>query len=98
MKRWVIFMPVAALAALAAVLGLRMGQVPSETEIINRYAAAYLDMTPAGASPTDCAATTHSDPAVRMVITCVHPNGVATTFYTGPRGEPLPDPQQGPAA
>lgn len=93
-----VFIPVAALAVFAGVLGLRMGQVPSETEIINRYAAAYLDMSPAGASLTDCAATTHPDPGVRMVITCVHPNGVATTFYAGPRGEPLPDPHQGPAA
>jgi len=93
MKRAYFFLPLAALVALAAYLGLQYGQVPDETEIINRYAAAYLQTAPAGASLTDCAATTHPDPAVRMVINCVHPFGLTTTFFVGPRGETLPAPQ-----
>ncbi|PXW67712.1 hypothetical protein C7964_10561 [Loktanella sp. PT4BL] len=93
MRRAYFFLPLAALVALAAYLGLQYGQVPSETEIINRYAATYLAAAPTGASPTDCAATTHPDPAIRMVINCVHPFGLTTTFYVGPRGESLPAPQ-----
>ncbi|WP_342071399.1 hypothetical protein [Yoonia algicola] len=93
MKRAYFFLPLAALVALAAYLGLQYGQVPDETEIINRYAAAYVQTAPAGASLTDCAATTHPDPAVRMVINCVHPFGLTTTFFVGPRGETLPAPQ-----
>ena len=52
-RGWLIFSPVAALAAFAAVLGLRAGQIPTETEIINGYAAAYLNMAGPGAQPTE---------------------------------------------
>lgn len=93
MKVAYFFLPVAALVAYAAYLGLQAGQLPSETEIINRYAAAYLATAPEGASPTDCAATTHPDDRVRMVINCAHPSGLTTTYFVGPRGEALPEPQ-----
>ena len=92
MKR-LFFLPLAALIALVAYLGFQRGQIPSEIEIINRYAAAYLEAAPNGADPTDCAATPHPDPVIRMVITCAHPLGVTTTYYAGPRGEALPQPQ-----
>lgn len=97
MKRGYFFLPVAMLVAFAGYLGIQIGQVPSETEIINRYAAAYLVTAPDGASLTDCAATTHPDEAVRMVINCAHPSGLTTTYFVGPRGEALPEPQ-GPTA
>ncbi|WP_108815836.1 hypothetical protein [Loktanella sp. Alg231-35] len=92
MRRVYIFLPLAALIAFAAYLGWQRGQPPSDTEIINRYAAAYLEIAPTGASPTDCAATPHPDDAIRMVINCVHPFGLTTTYFTGPRGEALPQP------
>ncbi len=95
--RWVYFLPVACLAAYAAYLGWQRGQLPSETEIINRYAAAYLATAPAGANLTDCAATTHPDPDVRMVVSCAHRSGLVTTYFVGPRGEALPQPE-GPSA
>ncbi|SIT80856.1 hypothetical protein SAMN05421665_1174 [Yoonia rosea] len=97
MRRAYFFLPLAALVALAAYLGLQYGQVPSETEIINRYAAAYLASAPDGAKPTDCAATPHPHDSIRMVITCSHPSGLITTYFVGPRGEALPEPQ-GPSA
>ena len=97
MRRAVYFLPIAGLTAFVGYLGFQHGQVPSETEIINRYAAAYLLTAPTGAMPTDCAATTHPDTAVRMVINCVHPSGVTTTYFVGPRGDALPQPQ-GPSA
>ena len=96
MKR-LFFLPLAALIGLVAYLGFERGQIPSETEIINRYAAAYLETAPTGAGPTDCAATPHPDAAIRMVITCTHPLGLTTTYFAGPRGEALPQPP-GPAA
>ena len=97
MTRRYLFLPLAALVIFAAYLGLQYGRLPSETEIINRYAAAYLTTAPDGAQPPDCSATTHPSEAIRMVITCVHPAGLITTYYVGPRGEALPEPQ-GPSA
>lgn len=97
MMRWLYFLPVAGLVAYAGYLGWLRGQLPSETEIINRYAAAYLEMAPDGAQPTDCAAAVHPSEAIRMVITCAHETGLTTTYYVGPRGEALPEPQ-GPSA
>ncbi|MFQ1700527.1 hypothetical protein ACJ5NV_08025 [Loktanella agnita] len=97
MTRRILFLPLAALVVFAAYLGLQYGQVPSETEIINRYAAAYLASAPDGAQPTDCAATPHPQESIRMVITCNHPSGLITTYFVGPRGEALPEPQ-GPSA
>lgn len=93
MKRWIFFVPFAGLVVVAGIVGYRLGQVPSETEIITRYAATYVSMAGEGAALTDCAATTHPDPAIRMVINCANPNGLTTTFYVGPRGEALPEPQ-----
>ncbi len=92
-----IFLPFAALVALALYLGLRAGIVPTETEIINRYAAAYMSTAPEGAALTDCAAAPHPDDAIRMVISCSHESGLTTTYFVGPRGESLPEPQ-GPSA
>ena len=93
MKRVYLFLPIAVLVAFAGYLGLQTGQVPSDTDIINRYAAAYQESAPNGAKLTDCAATPHPDAAIRMVIVCAHPFGVTTTYYVGPRGEALPEPQ-----
>ncbi|WP_322892736.1 MULTISPECIES: hypothetical protein [unclassified Yoonia] len=90
------FIPFAGLVVVAGIIGYRMGQMPSETEIIARYAATYVAMAGDGAALTDCVATTHPDPAVRLVINCAHPDGLTTTFYAGPRGEAMPQPQ-GPA-
>lgn len=97
MKRWMYFIPVATLVVFAGFLGLRNGDVPGETEIINRYAADYLSTAPEGAELTDCVATPHPDEAIRMVIICTHESGLITTYYVGPRGQALPEPQ-GPSA
>ena len=97
MKRAYFFLPLAGLIAFAGYLGLKSGQVPSETEIINRYAATYLETAPDGASLTDCAASPHPDPTIRMIIACTHHTGLITTYFVGPLGEALPEPQ-GPSA
>ena len=96
--RWtILLLPLLALTVFAAYVGWQRGQVPSETEIINSYAAAYIANAPAGAKPEDCAATPHPDESIRMVVNCVHPFGVTTTYFVGPRGEAMPAPQ-GPSA
>ncbi len=97
MAYWIYFIPVVGLVVFAAYLGLRAGDIPSETDIINRYAADYMSTAPDGADPTDCAATPHPDAAIRMVISCAHESGLTTTYFVGPRGEALPEPQ-GPSA
>ncbi len=93
MRGLYLFLPLAGLVGYAAYLGLQAGQVPSETEIINRYAAAYLATAPDGASLTDCAATTHPDESIRMVINCAHASGLTTTYFVGLRGQAMPEPQ-----
>ncbi len=97
MSKGFFFVPLAGLVVFTAYLGVRAGEVPSETDIINRYAAAYLLTAPDGAQPTDCAAAPHPEDSIRMVINCVHPSGLTTTYFVGPRGEALPQPQ-GPSA
>ena len=94
MNRTFIFLPLVGLTAFAGYLGFQRGQLPSETDIINRYVAAYLDSAPSGAAETDCAATPHPDEAVRMVINCLHPLGLTTTYFVGPRGAALPEPRE----
>ncbi|WP_342075241.1 hypothetical protein [Yoonia sp. SS1-5] len=99
MKRRMIFLPVIVLVAFAAYLGLRAGTVPTETEVINRYAATYVATAGDGAALTDCAATSHPDPIVRMVIHCAHQSGLTTTYFVGPRGESIdPSSLQEPSA
>jgi hypothetical protein len=93
MRPAIFFLPLAGLIAFVGYLGFQRGKVPSETEIINRYAAIYLQTAPNGGVLTDCAASPHPDPAVRMVINCSHWSGQTTTFFVGPRGAALPQPQ-----
>jgi hypothetical protein len=92
MRRWVVFMPLVGLVVFAGYLGLRAGDIPTETDIINRYAAVYLTAAPDGAAPTDCAAAPHPAPDIRMVINCAHSSGLTTTYYVGARGQSMPDP------
>lgn len=88
MKRWTLFLPVAALTVFAGYLGMRMGQPPSETAILERSAALYLSRAPEGASATDCAGRP-GEPPVRIVVTCVHPNGALFEIMVNARGQPV---------
>jgi len=86
----VFFLPLVGLVAFSGYMGLRLGQVPTDTEIINQYAERYLATAPTGAEVTDCAAVPHPSDAIRMIVHCVHESGVAATFFIGPRGRELP--------
>lgn len=41
----------------------------------------------------DDATTPHSDPAMRMVISCVHSSGEITAYHVSPPGQALPAPE-----
>lgn len=85
MRRWALFLPLAALVVLTGYLGLRLGQPLSETQIISRYAARYVAEAGAGAQVTDCAATPHPD--ARMIVVCHHADGATYSYVVGARGE-----------
>ena len=84
MNRQALFLPLAALVVLTGYLGLRLGQPPSETEIIARYAARYVAEAGPGAQVTDCAAAPH--PQARMVVVCHHSDGASYRYVVGARG------------
>ena len=87
MSHRVLFLPLGALCLLAAIVGWRMGSIPSETDLITAYAARYVSEAPAGAALTDCAATNHPQADVRMIVACHHPGGQRFTYLVGPRGQ-----------
>ncbi len=65
-----IWAPVAALVALAGVLGWLMGvrsTAPGETEVIERMAALYAEE---GGQPTDCAARPAASDGLWLVVRC----------------------------
>lgn len=80
------FMPFAALVVLAAIIGLRLGHAPSDSDLITRYAAVYQQIAPAGAAPRDCVALPHPEPDLRLLIICTHPQGQVVRFELDHRG------------
>ena len=86
-KRWIIA-PIAALAIVAGYLGLQLGQPVTETDIINRYAALYVQEQGGSAKVTDCVATPSQRSEVRLVVRCTDPDGTIHSYFAGPRGEP----------
>ena len=73
MPRWLFFVPIAGLTAFAAYLGLQAGSLPTETQIISRYANIYVANAGGEAARTDCSASPHPEEAVRMIIRCGRP-------------------------
>lgn len=80
-----LWLPIAAMIVLAAVLGYQAGRVPTETEIIERYAARYVKQRGAGARLTDCTAGP-GEGDVRIVLRCTHVMGDVTVMDIGLRG------------
>ena len=99
MKHSFYFLPFSIMLVYAGYLGLRAGQIPGETEIINHYASAYLASAPDGAQLTDCSAKPHPSDAIRMIVHCAHESGAVATFFVGPRGREIsPDVTGAPGA
>lgn len=73
MPRHLILLPVLALIAAVAGLGLKLGGravTTSETQVIDDIAARYLDEVGAGAAASDCAARPAMSPGLWLVVTC----------------------------
>ncbi|WP_297774772.1 hypothetical protein [uncultured Roseovarius sp.] len=73
MPRRVIFAPILALVALAGGIGLLLGGravLTTETEVIERMAARYLEEAGAGAARSDCAARPAVSDDLWLVVAC----------------------------
>lgn len=78
------FVPLLALVAVAAGLALLLGgraTTTTETQVIERMAARYLDDAGAGASPSDCAARPAVSDGLWLVVACVTGNGMRHEYY-----------------
>ena len=89
-------LPLLGLIAIAAILGWRFGRPVTETDIINSYAAEYVETFGAGAQLTDCLATAGTGD-VRLVVRCTHPDGRQAVYPAGARGQ-LMEQTEGPEA
>lgn len=90
MKPWMLFAPFGLLVILAGYFGWQMGKPMSETEIINFYAAQFVEET--GGAVTECSAAPSDVENARMAITCG-----SITYVVGERGA-LIERQEGPEA
>lgn len=84
MPRWLFFAPLAALVMAVAALGLRQGYVRAtltETDVINRYAAQYLQEAGPGAALTDCLARPGQRAGVWLVVICTAPAQAGSYAY-----------------
>ena len=73
MPRWMLFVPVMALVAAVAGIGLMVGGRSvgtTETEVIERFAVRYLAEAGAGATRSDCAARPAQSEGLWLVVAC----------------------------
>ena len=88
--RQVAFTVLGAFLALVAVIGLRLGWLAAsltETDVIERYAAAYLAEAGAGAALSNCHAETGQGHWVKLRVICRHPDGREWRFGAGLWGQ-----------
>lgn len=85
--RLILIVPLVVVAALLAVVGLRLGYMAattSETDVITHYSALYVDRKGTGAAVTDCFAVPGQGAGIWLVVTC-SPGGAGDdeiyTFY-----------------
>jgi len=73
MPRWLWWMPLGVLTVVAGLFVFRQGYVVAhitETDVINHYAALYVEAGPEGARVTDCAARPGVAAGVWLVVNC----------------------------
>ena len=76
--------PFAVFLVFWAIVGFRYGvkaQDTSETDVINRYAALYLEDAGEGAALTDCVAYPSTDLGIWLVVSCAAPLRAASVDY-----------------
>ena len=95
MNRWILFLPFIGLVVLAGYVGYRMGSValPSEGEVIARWADEYVGWAGGSAMPTDCYARPGQG-EVWMIITCVPDAPKQSITYHVTRNGQLASPDQ----
>ena len=74
MPRWVWFAPLAALGVAVAAWAFRWGWIAvtlTETDVITKYTALYLQESGSGARLTDCTAQPGAVGPVWILVTCV---------------------------
>ncbi len=95
MTRTALILPFVALCGAAAYFGYQAGRIPSETELIDSFAARYIQERGQGARLTDCEAYAGVEP-VRIELRCRHADGDLTIYRIGKRGANLgPIPHNG---
>ena len=86
----VAFTVLGAFVALVAVIGLRLGWVAAtitETEVIGRYASAYVTEAGGGAELTDCHAEAGQTWWIKLRVVCVSPDGREWRYGAGLWGQ-----------
>ncbi|MCQ0092611.1 hypothetical protein [Roseovarius sp. M141] len=84
MPRWMFFVPVIALIAASAVIGLSLGRKAvrgAETDVIVQIAARYVAETGGTARPTDCTARPAVSEGLWLVITCAAPGRGGQEYF-----------------
>ncbi len=84
MPRWMFFLPIIALVAASAVIGLSLGRkvaLGTETDVIERVAARYVAETGGDAQPTDCTAHPAVSEGLWLVITCAAPGRGGREYF-----------------
>ncbi|MDU8910533.1 hypothetical protein [Aestuariicoccus sp. MJ-SS9] len=81
--RWIWFAPVALITLLGAVLAFRLGWIRAhltETDVIEAYAARYLDRAGAGARASDCVAYPAQGQGLWLIVACTDPSGAGWRY------------------
>lgn len=83
-SRFLWWAPFGALVLFFAVIGFRYGAMAlstTETEVINRYAAQYLEDAGGSAALTDCVAYPSDDLGIWLVVRCAAPQRAQAYEY-----------------
>ena len=84
MPRWMFFIPVIALVAATAVIGLSLGRkatTVTETDVIVQIAGRYVAQIGGAARPTDCTARPAVSGGLWLVITCAAPGQRGQEYF-----------------
>ena len=88
-----LFLPFAAFVALSGYVGWQMGQPLSETDVLDFYAAEWVDTGPEGASASDCFGVPGDTAEVWIVVTCTRDDTIQQT-EVAPNGHRITAPKE----
>ncbi|PVA12096.1 hypothetical protein DC366_02795 [Pelagivirga sediminicola] len=82
--RWLFYVPVIALVAASAVIGLSLGRKAArtdETDMISQIAARYVAEAGGAARVTDCTARPATSQVLWLVVTCMAPGREGREYF-----------------